>query len=646
MGSVTGMSAARMLEIENASVVSGQIVGSDLILTRHDGLTINAGEVKGEPGLNGVTPIWRATSTESLVLGTGNKTFTLFPAMNLPFVAGAIVKATSTVDVNDYMVGVVTAASTTSVTIDVTETGGDETAALASWILTLGAFKGVPGDINVSPAGGVLSGNYPDPIFSPLAVTTEAIADGAITREKLAVGSVYAPDLIKAFIENAPLIFAHRGAHNLYPENSLEGMRATADAGFVPELDLRILSTGQIVACHDATVDRTMTGTGSVSALSLSDWRKLSIKPQIQNGQMAQGALWEDILSDMGGRFLLAPEVKVAGTQAALMETVIARNLQRAVIFQSFDLDTAQAIAAAGCTALYLVGSSLSAITPEELVASGVEFIGFEKSVTAASLTAAKDAGLHTIVYTVDTMADYLDTIDTKEADGVFTDDPWFVADRVPVKSSDPFQSRDAWPHLVGYTSGAGVLSSGLLCSTRLQYAPPIGLRRYDYAQDPSTLAISMGFAGQERGPQIRVRFTVTFLEGASSQSRWCGVFIGTQDSPDTVYHDSALAGQNGYHCLVRRSGILEIFRVSPGAAPVNIATSSTPGTALANAGARSQPNRIEIVIGAANVSITNLTTGLTTTVASTAYRGLSRIDFTANNTDLEWQSIGIEDIN
>lgn len=50
MATVTGLTAARMLAIEAQSIVDGDIVGDDLILTRFDNGTINAGSVKGPPG--------------------------------------------------------------------------------------------------------------------------------------------------------------------------------------------------------------------------------------------------------------------------------------------------------------------------------------------------------------------------------------------------------------------------------------------------------------------------------------------------------------------------------------------------------------------------------------------------------------------
>lgn len=66
---ITGLTATRMLAIEASSVVSGAVVGNNLILTKHDGSTINAGNVRGAQGVPG--DVDRA-SVQTI---TGAKTF-------------------------------------------------------------------------------------------------------------------------------------------------------------------------------------------------------------------------------------------------------------------------------------------------------------------------------------------------------------------------------------------------------------------------------------------------------------------------------------------------------------------------------------------------------------------------------------------
>jgi microcystin-dependent protein len=55
MATITGLTAERMLEIEASSVIEGEIIDGNLILTKHDGTTINAGPVIGPPGPVGPT---------------------------------------------------------------------------------------------------------------------------------------------------------------------------------------------------------------------------------------------------------------------------------------------------------------------------------------------------------------------------------------------------------------------------------------------------------------------------------------------------------------------------------------------------------------------------------------------------------------
>jgi hypothetical protein len=50
MATVTGLTAARMLAIEAAAIVDGDVVGDHLVLTRHDGVTIDVGDVRGPEG--------------------------------------------------------------------------------------------------------------------------------------------------------------------------------------------------------------------------------------------------------------------------------------------------------------------------------------------------------------------------------------------------------------------------------------------------------------------------------------------------------------------------------------------------------------------------------------------------------------------
>lgn len=69
---------------------------------------------------------------------------------------------------------------------------------------------------------------------------------------------------------------AHRGFSFLAPENTLSAFRYAVDAGFFGiEMDLQLTSDGIWVICHDETVDRTSSGTGSISAMTLAQLKAL-----------------------------------------------------------------------------------------------------------------------------------------------------------------------------------------------------------------------------------------------------------------------------------------------------------------------------------------------------------------------------------
>ncbi len=75
-----------------------------------------------------------------------------------------------------------------------------------------------------------------------------------------------------------PRIIAHRCGGLLAPENSLAGLRTSADLGCrAVEFDVMLSADGEPVLMHDDTVDRTSTGRGLVSAMSMAELRQCDI---------------------------------------------------------------------------------------------------------------------------------------------------------------------------------------------------------------------------------------------------------------------------------------------------------------------------------------------------------------------------------
>lgn len=73
-----------------------------------------------------------------------------------------------------------------------------------------------------------------------------------------------------------PLIIAHRGHNSLSdPENAIESLEKLSPWVDGVEIDVRLSADGVPVLMHDSTVDRTTSGTGRVSSLTVAQLKAL-----------------------------------------------------------------------------------------------------------------------------------------------------------------------------------------------------------------------------------------------------------------------------------------------------------------------------------------------------------------------------------
>ena len=74
-------------------------------------------------------------------------------------------------------------------------------------------------------------------------------------------------------------IIGHRGARNIWAENSLSGFRNVCGLGVdAVELDVHLSSDGHVMVMHDATLERTTHGTGLVSGKTASELRTIRLR--------------------------------------------------------------------------------------------------------------------------------------------------------------------------------------------------------------------------------------------------------------------------------------------------------------------------------------------------------------------------------
>ncbi|MFI7059428.1 glycerophosphodiester phosphodiesterase [Kribbella sp. NPDC050124] len=111
------------------------------------------------------------------------------------------------------------------------------------------------------------------------------------------------------------IITGHRGALGTEPENTLRSFRrAVADGCDEIELDLRVTADDELVVLHDATVDRTTSGSGEVAALTFDELRSLDA------GLGEVVPTWAETIAAIDVRF--QAEVKAARAVPLLVESL------------------------------------------------------------------------------------------------------------------------------------------------------------------------------------------------------------------------------------------------------------------------------------------------------------------------------------
>ena len=72
------------------------------------------------------------------------------------------------------------------------------------------------------------------------------------------------------------IAYAHQGGAWESPSSTRHALEHALDAGATGiELDVHATADGELVVCHDATVDRTTEATGMIASLTLEELRRL-----------------------------------------------------------------------------------------------------------------------------------------------------------------------------------------------------------------------------------------------------------------------------------------------------------------------------------------------------------------------------------
>lgn len=150
-------------------------------------------------------------------------------------------------------------------------------------------------------------------------------------------------------------IYGHRGSKGNYPENSMLAFKKAIEAGVGGmEFDIHMTKDGEIVVIHDATLDRTTTGSGYVKDYTLAQLRGFSVGAKFKEFKHYDTSWDAEVIPTLAEALALFKEnnlevnielktyeVEYHGIEAKMLEIVKASGYDvEKVIYSAFHLPT------------------------------------------------------------------------------------------------------------------------------------------------------------------------------------------------------------------------------------------------------------------------------------------------------------------
>ncbi len=139
-----------------------------------------------------------------------------------------------------------------------------------------------------------------------------------------------------------PVVFAHRGASQYAPENTIAAFELAVTQGAdAIELDVKLSVDGQAVVIHDQTVDRTTDGSGRVNKMTLQDLKKLDAHYRFTQYAGEGIPTLDEVFESVGKRIFVNVELTNYASQnddlvPVVAEVVKRHEMQKKVLFSSF----------------------------------------------------------------------------------------------------------------------------------------------------------------------------------------------------------------------------------------------------------------------------------------------------------------------
>ena len=235
-----------------------------------------------------------------------------------------------------------------------------------------------------------------------------------------------------------PLIWAHRGASGwdkkYYAENTMQAFDCAMTMGADGiELDVQLTKDGELVVCHDETIDRTSDGHGNIRDYTLSELRQFDFsRPHPEQGR-TRIPLLKDVLDLIKNeKVTLNIELKTGvvrypGIEQKTVEMVHEFGLEDRIWYSSFNHESvllAHELAPASHCG-YLLGQPILSM-PEYAVRYGAEALHPARGILNLCpdlIVKSHAAGVRVHVWVVDNLKD-MENVAKMDVDAFFTDCP------------------------------------------------------------------------------------------------------------------------------------------------------------------------------------------------------------------------------
>lgn len=415
-----------------------------------------------------------------------------------------------------------------------------------------------------------------------------------------------------------PLIWAHRGGNYQAPENSYAAWDISAAAGFALEGDWRLSSDNALVSMHDATVDRTTSSSGNVTAFTLAQFQAMDNGSKWSPAYAAQRVPDFESFIQRYPNAWLCPECSDQTTAALtkMCSLLTAYGADTRSIVQMFENAPYTKLAAAKAAfpnitfiALHLTGGPAPDLN--KVAAAGVEWVGCDINsawVNAAWVQSARDVGVKVCFYTIDDYASLTLAL-AYGFDALFTGRPFAMrrlGRAVPAPPSEQWtgQNRNMFGDDWQLTNMTQTNAAG--CRPNNGYA----------GTDLLTLLGGVFLAGRPlpASGTYQIKGTLVSQLTNADTTRWAAVQIALQQ--DAAVFFFAPCNGSGYQCLIRYNGSMEIARCDNGVASTTLntfaGTAPVIGTAI--------PFTIDVT--PTQITFTRNDNGQSVTATDSTYRG------------------------